>query len=135
MKNLKQTAASTGTALSILFLAAQNTFAQQNQWSNKTGINSDSIGNNFGQSFRDPGAAVSNVVNLLLFGAAIVAFIFILWGAFKYVMAGDDASKTQAARSTITNAVVGLILVALSFVIWLIVLNLTGLGGVVNANQ
>lgn len=73
--------------------------------------------------------AVNTLVTIIFFVAGLVAFLFILWGAVNYIMAGDDASKTEAARKRITNAVVGLILVALVYVIWLIAAQIFGIEG------
>jgi hypothetical protein len=73
------------------------------------------------------GQAISTIITVIFFVAGLAAFFFILWGAVSYVTAGDDSSKTEAARKRITNAVVGLILVALVYVIWLIVSQIVGI--------
>ncbi len=119
-------ATATTSALATLSLAVTHIYAQQQTTINVGGYTLD-FGASFGTWGENPNQVITDVVNIVLAVAAIAAFLFILWGAFKYVTAGDDSSKTEAARKTITNAVVGLILVALSFVIWVIVINLTGL--------
>lgn len=121
--------AATSIALAVLGLVVTTVSAQTVIDLGGTQV---SIGGNFG--FNDVNSTISTVVQLILGGAAIAAFVFIVWGAFKYVIAGDDSSKTDAARKTITNAVIGLILVALSFVIWLFVFQLLGLDSTTSAN-
>jgi len=79
--------------------------------------------------FQTLGDAVNTLVTIIFFVAGLAAFLFILWGAVNYIMAGDDASKTEAARKRITNAVVGLTLVALVYVIWLIAAQIFGIEG------
>jgi hypothetical protein len=68
--------------------------------------------------------ALSTVISLIFLVAGLAAFVYILLGAFNYLTAGDDSGKTEKARKMITNAVVGLILVALVYVIWLVAINL-----------
>ena len=77
---------------------------------------------NFG--FTTLSQAINTIISLIFLGAGLLAFFFILMGAFNYLSAGDDSSKTEKARKQITNAVIGLILVALVYVIWLIAINL-----------
>src|SRR5690606_23337097 len=86
-----------------------------------TGGNVD-IQTNFG--FSNLSQAVNTIISVIFFGAALAAFVFIVIGAFQYVTAGDDAAKTEKSRKTITNAVVGLILVALVYVIFQIVIRI-----------
>ena len=68
--------------------------------------------------------AINTIIALIFLVAGLVAFFFILLGAFNYLTAGDSSEKTGKARSMITNAVIGLILVALVYVIWLVAINL-----------
>lgn len=77
-----------------------------------------------GLGFTTLSQAINTILSVIFFGAALAAFVFIVLGAFQYVTAGDDASKTEKARKTITNAVVGLILVALVYVIFQIVIRI-----------
>src|SRR5690606_17073766 len=72
--------------------------------------------------FSNLSQAINTVITAVMFFAAIVAFVFIVIGAFRYVSAGENAAGTEAARKIITNAVVGLILVALVYVIFQIVI-------------
>lgn len=51
-----------------------------------------------------------NIVSMLLFAVGYVSLGFIIYGGFKYMTSGDNSSGTAAARKTITNAVIGLIL-------------------------
>lgn len=49
-------------------------------------------------------------------GALAVLFFFI-WGAIEWITAGSDSKKTEQARSRITNAVIGLVILVFSFTI------------------
>lgn len=49
--------------------------------------------------------------NLLFAGAGTGAFIFLLWGAIQWVLAGGDKEGLEKARKKITGALIGLALV------------------------
>lgn len=51
-----------------------------------------------------------NIVTIILYIVGYVSLIFIIVGGFKYMTGGDNSSGTVAARKTIQNAVIGLIL-------------------------
>ncbi len=60
------------------------------------------------------------VLNVLEIALQLVAYIsagFIIYGGFKYLTVASDANKITAARTTIQNAVVGLVLSFLSIAI------------------
>lgn len=82
------------------------------------------VGGSFG-NFSSTGTAFTSVVNLILMMSAVVAFLYIFWGAFDYVRAQDSSEAVQKARTKMLNAVIGLMVVALSFAIWTAVLKIT----------
>lgn len=51
-----------------------------------------------------------NIVKILLMVVGFVSLGFIIYGGFKYMTAGDSSAGTVAARKTITNAVIGLVI-------------------------
>ncbi len=63
------------------------------------------------------GGLITTVTNLLLGIAGAVAVIFIIVGGIQYSTSGGSEDKTRTAKSTITNAVIGLIVTILAFVI------------------
>lgn len=48
---------------------------------------------------------------------ALAVIGFFLWGAFEWITAGSDSKKTESARSRMTNAIIGLIILVSSFTI------------------
>ncbi len=78
--------------------------------------------------FTTPQQAIDMLIPALLGAGALACFAYILYGAYKYITAGDAPANVSAARQTIINACIGLILLALSFVIWQFVLGMTGIG-------
>jgi len=58
---------------------------------------------------------VAKVIGTLLIVAGIIAFFYLLYGGIQYMTAGGDAEKATAARTTILNAVIGIIIIVISF--------------------
>jgi len=74
------------------------------------------------------GDLISQLINIALIIGAIAALVFILYGGFAYLTAGDDSTKAEGGRAAITNGVIGLIILASAFVLWRFVVQLLGLG-------
>ena len=68
----------------------------------------------------------NRLLRIVLAVAALLTFAFLIWGAFKWITSGGDKGKTEDARSTMISAVIGLIIVAASYAILSLVLNLLG---------
>jgi hypothetical protein len=63
------------------------------------------------------GTLIVNVTNILLFVAGTVSVIFIIVGGIMYATSAGNEQNTQKAKSTITNAVIGLVIAILAFTI------------------
>jgi NADH:ubiquinone oxidoreductase subunit F (NADH-binding) len=60
---------------------------------------------------------INNLVTIALYLAAVTAVGFLIYGGILFMVSSGDADKTTKARNTILYAVVGVIVVALSFAI------------------
>ncbi|HPN67822.1 MAG TPA: hypothetical protein PLZ62_04150 [bacterium] len=60
---------------------------------------------------------IGNVINYAFIIVGILSVFFIIIGGFQYVVSGGNDEKTKKAVSTITYAVVGLIIVFVSYAI------------------
>ncbi len=58
-----------------------------------------------------------NVVTSILGFAGIILFIMLIIGGFKYMTAGGEPPKIEAARKTLTYAILGIVFIALAFLI------------------
>lgn len=79
-----------------------------------------------------------NVVRMLLYAVGYASLIFIIWGGFKFMTQSDNSSGTTAARKTIQNAVIGLIISIMSVSIVTFVstkVSQTGSGGCPSASS
>lgn len=59
----------------------------------------------------------SNLVSSVLGLAGIALFIMLLIGGFKYLTSGGNPKSLESAKNTITYAIIGIVLVALTFLI------------------
>lgn len=58
---------------------------------------------------------VNSFLGIIFYLAAFLAFFWLVWGAFQYLFAGGNKEELAKARARITYAVIGLIIVILSF--------------------
>ena len=78
------------------------------------------------------GAIVSFVVAFIIVIAFLAALFYIVIGAFQWITSGGDKEKVASARNHIVAAVIGLVVIALSFVIINVVIQALGLGDLAN---
>jgi hypothetical protein len=78
------------------------------------------------------GSIVSFGVAFIIVIAFLAALLFIVLGAFQWITSGGDKQKVADARNHIIAAVIGLIVIALSFVIINVVISALGLGSLTN---
>ncbi len=64
-----------------------------------------------------PQQLVSFVVNAAFVLAILIALVFLIYGGIRWILSGGDDDKVKTARGTIIAAIIGLVLVALSYVI------------------
>ncbi len=67
--------------------------------------------------FSDLFKLVFIVVNYLISMAGLVAILFIVWGGFRMLTSAGDPARIKDAKSTIWNAILGMIIVLLSYII------------------
>lgn len=107
---IKKSIAATTALTSYLGLLATNAFAQ---------INVDVVQRE-GQGLRASTEASTIINNLIIavFGiAAFAVLVYIIMAAFKYITSGGNKEKTGEAQKQITAALIGMAILALSFII------------------
>ncbi len=68
-------------------------------------------------SVSDNSSLIRNAINIMLVVAVIASIIFLILGGIRWIMSGGDKAKVDAARGTITAAIIGLIISFLAFFI------------------
>ena len=113
-KNLKRFATTSAATISAMVAAATPAFAQVSDVTQPAGF------------FTDIGELINGVLNFVMVIAALLVFMYLIWGGIEWITSGGDKGKTESARNKITSAVVGLIVLAASYAILLIVLRFLG---------
>lgn len=67
-----------------------------------------------------------NVINALLAFSGTVAVFFIIFSGIKFITSGGDAKQVEGARKTLTFAVIGLLVILLSYLIINLISGVTG---------
>ena len=65
----------------------------------------------------DLGKAIGGLINVLFIIAALATFLYLVLGGIQWITSGGDSKKTEAAGKQITNALIGLVIVAVSWAI------------------
>jgi hypothetical protein len=66
---------------------------------------------------------ILRVINIALALAGLIAVLFLVIGGFRYITAGGNEDHTESAKKIIMNAVIGIIVIILSFVVVRVVSN------------
>lgn len=87
----------------------------------------DALGNLDGGSVKDENDLVSAIVSVAIPLGVACAVVLVVFGGYTLMSSQGNPDKLQEARSIITNAVIGLLVVLLSVAILLLISNSLGL--------
>jgi hypothetical protein len=82
----------------------------------------------FVSPINDLGLFISRLVNVFIYVAAAATFVYLVLGGIKWITAGSDKGKVEEAQSMIRNAVVGLVVVAVAWAIFILLDYFLGIG-------
>lgn len=71
----------------------------------------------FSEGSANVGAILTGLLGIAFYVAAFLAFYWLIWGAFQYIVASGDKEQLAKARARITWALVGLVIVFLAYFI------------------
>jgi len=63
----------------------------------------------------DPREIAIHLINAALEFLGIITLVVILWGGFQFLVSGGKEEKVQRAVATIRNAIIGLVIIMLSW--------------------
>lgn len=63
------------------------------------------------------GLYFSTIIGWFLTIASLAAFIYLLIAGFQYITAGGDSAKAETARKGIVNALIGIIVILVAYVV------------------
>jgi hypothetical protein len=74
----------------------------------------------------DFGGMINGLLSFVMVIAALMVFLYLIWGGIEWITSGGDKGKTESARNKITSAIIGLIVVAASYAVLTLALNFLG---------
>ena len=77
---------------------------------------------------------ISNTINLFFAIGGIAFTIMIIWGAVEWILSGGDKEGIAKARKRITTSIIGLVVLSLTFVITIVVGQITGIDSLKTGN-
>jgi len=60
---------------------------------------------------------ITNVITIFYTVGGLGVIIYFVWGSVDWILSGGDKEKIAGARKKMTNAIIGLVLLSLSYVI------------------
>lgn len=69
------------------------------------------------KNITDLGSLVSVFLNIAFYAAMFLAFFFLVWGAFAYILASGKKEDLAKAKARISWAIIGLLVVFLAYFI------------------
>ncbi len=125
MNKIKKIAFGVTTGLTALYLSAGSVFATTlcpsgNQFSALCTSNLTAEG------------VVSTGINILLFVAFVAALGFLIFGGIRWITSGGDKEGTAKAKSTVTSALIGLVIVLASWILLNVITRFFNLGSITN---
>ncbi len=86
-------------------------------------IDADNLPEGF---FTDPNNLIINAINIAFIIAILLSFFYLIWAGFDWITSGGDKGKIDSARQKIINVIIGLVVVAASYALLTLALQLLG---------
>ncbi len=91
------------------------------------GINTSGIRTMFGfgplQNAQTLDMLIAEVVRLVLRFVGLIAILFIIIGGYRYITSQGNEEVAETGKNTLINAIIGLVIIALAYVIVTVVVN------------
>ncbi len=69
---------------------------------------------------------LTNVIRAVVSLGAVALFVMLLVGGFNFLFSSGDQKKLEAARGTVTQAIIGIVVMSLAYLIILTIETFTG---------
>lgn len=67
-----------------------------------------------------------NIVQAVVAFSGVVLFVMLLVGGFTFLFSGGDQKKLEAAKGTISSAIIGLVVLVSAYIIYTLIKMFTG---------
>ena len=74
----------------------------------------------------DIGKLISTGISVVIIVSGILVFVFLVWGGVEWLTSGGDKTKIENARSKLTNALIGVAIIAAAYAVWTLALTFFG---------
>lgn len=102
--------------LAVLFMAGSLCLPALTEAANNTSGGTVTIGPPYGgegpQSIND---LIKNITTWVLGIAGAIAVLFIIIAGLRYITSHGDSKQAEAAKTTLRNAIIGLVIIVISF--------------------
>lgn len=117
-------------SLSIFFLLFSPSVVQaQTEWTEVNGCLSDGAA-----TLQGINCLFENIVVIAIQLTGLAMFVMLIIGGFKYLTAQGDPKAIESAKTTLTRAILGLILAISAWMIILFISRFTGVEGILEFN-
>lgn len=83
------------------------------------------------QTLTGPGGLIYRIISLLLFVVGGLAVLFVIIGGYQYITAAGNEEQSEKGKKTLVNAIIGVVVIVLAWVIINVVVNtISGSSGV-----
>ncbi len=65
----------------------------------------------------DVGTIISGAIGAAFILAGLLVFAYMVWGGLQWITAGGDKASLESARGRITNAIIGMVIIAIAFAV------------------
>ena len=86
----------------------------------------------YGDTATALGNLLTNAVAAVVLGGGVLLFLYLVYGGFRYLTAGGDEKAVQSAQKIMTNAIIGLLIIATAYFITDILGTILGFGNIFN---
>ncbi len=68
-----------------------------------------------GVQITDIGRLISSGISVVIIISGILVFVYLVWGGIEWLTSGGDKTRVESARNRISNALIGLAIIAASW--------------------
>jgi len=74
-------------------------------------------------NINNAGDLITFIIEILLYIAGGIAVVFVIIGGYQYLTSGGNEEQAEKGRKTVTNAIIGVVIVVLSWVVINVITN------------
>ncbi len=127
-KNLSRVAAAVGLAATLFTATAA--YAQFDQGLRQVQSSAPDLARGRLTQSQTPTQFIGEIIRIALAIAGAIAVVFIIIGGFQYMTSAGNAEQAEHGRTTLVNALIGIVVIIMSYVLVTVVFNLASRGQV-----